>query len=54
MSQGKTSIFICDERKLINKDLYDNVYLASFGENLLKLLFGQIQLIGPTCPKFDV
>ena len=28
--------------------------LPRSGENLLKLLFGQIQLIGPTCPKFDV
>ena len=39
MSQGQTSIFICDERKLINKDLYDNVYLGSFGRKFIKIAF---------------
>ena len=36
------------------KNLYDNVYLAFLGENLLKLLFDAIQLIGSTRPQFDV
>ena len=34
--------------------MYDNVYLAFLGENLLKLLFDTIQLIGSTRPQFDV
>ena len=34
--------------------MYDNVYLAAVGSTLLKLLFGLIQMIGSTLPKFDV
>ena len=33
--------------------MYDNVYLAAVGKTLLKLLFGLIQMIGSTLPKFD-
>ena len=37
------------------KNLFDNVYLASFRRTFfLKLLYGLIQLIGSTRPKFDV
>ena len=34
--------------------MYDNVYLTAVGRTLLKLLFGLIQMIGSTLPKFDV
>ena len=37
--------------KLINKDLYDNEYLASFGRTLIT---GLIQLVGWTRPNFHV
>ena len=43
--------------KLIDKSLYDKAYLALFGRQCikieLKLVFGLIQLIGSTRPKFD-
>ena len=34
--------------------MHDNVYLAAVGRTLLELLFGLIQMIGSTLPKFDV
>ena len=50
-SPGQTSIFTCNELNELIKNLYDNVYLASFGRKFITCL---IQLISSTRAKFDV
>ena len=51
MHYGKCRCCVCDELNEYIKNLYDNVYLASFGR---KFITDLIQLIVSTRPKSDV